>query len=111
MLGIHALSASLSLLLEIGMSEVERKILANAQHLMSAIQSRADLELLTQKNAQLQSGIVVFKHKTIANETLYSHLQANHVICAIRGAGIRFSAHFYNTKDNLDRALALIPYA
>ncbi|MCF7971519.1 MAG: aminotransferase class V-fold PLP-dependent enzyme [Methylococcaceae bacterium] len=111
MLGIHALSASLSLLLEIGMPEVEQKILANAQYLMAAIEKRADLELLTQRNAKLQSGIVVFKHKTIANETLYSHLQANHVLCAMRGGGIRFSAHFYNSKNDIDRALALIPIA
>jgi selenocysteine lyase/cysteine desulfurase len=56
----------------------------------------------------LKSGIVVFKHRTIANDLIYQHLQKNSVVCALRGGGIRFSPHFYNTLDEIDRALALV---
>jgi len=35
-------------------------------------------------------------------------LQKNSVVCALRGGGIRFSAHFYNTFDEIDRAFAII---
>ena len=45
----------------------------------------------------------------MATEVLYTHLQRNHVVCAIRGGGIRFSPHFYHSKDELDRAIKLIP--
>jgi selenocysteine lyase/cysteine desulfurase len=109
MLGIHAFSASLSLLLELGMLAVESSILENSNYLMDCIKQRSDLTLLTKQDAQLQSGIVVFKHKTIATETLYAHLQENGVVCAMRGGGIRFSAHFYNSTDELQRAITLIP--
>jgi selenocysteine lyase/cysteine desulfurase len=35
-------------------------------------------------------------------------LQKNGVVCALRGGGIRFSPHFYNTFEEIDRALELI---
>lgn len=107
MLGIHALSASLSLLLETGMPEVERQLIGNADYLRNAIHSNPDLELLSPA-CSLKSGIVVFKHRHIANEALYKHLQSHNAICALRGLGIRLSPHFYNSKDELDRLMGLI---
>jgi selenocysteine lyase/cysteine desulfurase len=53
----------------------------------------------------------VFKHRTIANEVLYKHLQDNGVVCALRGGGIRFSAHFYNTQQEIAQAFAVIANA
>ncbi|MGB3590177.1 MAG: aminotransferase class V-fold PLP-dependent enzyme [Nonlabens sp.] len=32
---------------------------------------------------------------------LFNHLQDNHVICALRGDGVRVSFHFFNTEDEL----------
>ncbi|MDD5275397.1 MAG: aminotransferase class V-fold PLP-dependent enzyme [Methylovulum sp.] len=108
MLGIHALSASLSLLLEIGMDEVEARVLERADYLAEAIVKNDRLLLLSRRGNKLKSGIVVFKHQTWANNLAYQHLQENGVVCALRGGGIRFSAHFYNTFEELDRALALV---
>lgn len=107
MLGIHALSASLSLLLEMGMAAVEAQVLARADHLASVISEHARLELLSRREGGLTSGIVVFKHKTVTNDQLYRHLQENGVVCALRGGGVRFSPHYYNTFDELDRAVVL----
>ncbi|CAD6873807.1 aminotransferase class V-fold PLP-dependent enzyme [Methylomonas fluvii] len=107
MLGIHALSASLSLLLETGMPTVEALVLERSNYLRDAISANAELILLSQRHSRLQSGIVNFKHRSIDNEVLYKHLQKNGVVCALRGGGIRFSAHFYNTLAELDRALIL----
>ncbi|MGZ0080433.1 aminotransferase class V-fold PLP-dependent enzyme [Methylomonas sp. YC3] len=107
MLGIHALSASLSLLLETGMPTVEALVLERSNYLRDAISANAELILLSQRHSRLQSGIVNFKHRSIDNEVLYKHLQKNGVVCALRGGGIRFSAHFYNTLVELDRALIL----
>ncbi|QSA99924.1 aminotransferase class V-fold PLP-dependent enzyme [Methylomonas sp. EFPC1] len=107
MLGIHALSASLSLLLETGMPTVEALVLERSAYLREAISANTELILLSQRHSRLQSGIVNFKHRSIDNEVLYKHLQKNGVVCALRGGGIRFSAHFYNTLAELDRALEL----
>lgn len=107
MLGIHAFSASLSLLLEIGMDCIEADVLARSDYLKNAIEQKKELVLLSDKQARLKSGIVTFKHRTVANEELYPHLQRNGVVCAPRGGGIRFSPHFYNTLEEIDRALEL----
>ena len=108
MLGIHALSASLSVLLETGMARVEALVLENANYLMHQIHQNSQLDLLSQPRESFNSGIVVFKHQRIANDVLYQHLQDNGVVCALRGGGIRFSPHFYNSKQELAKAMTII---
>jgi cysteine desulfurase / selenocysteine lyase len=108
MMGIHALSASLSLLLETGMIHVEERVLRNADYLSIKIQENPDLKLLSKTRSRLKSGIVVFKHNTLENAIVYNYLQANGLVCAMRGEGIRLSAHFYQTEEELDRGLKLI---
>ncbi|MDO9240861.1 MAG: aminotransferase class V-fold PLP-dependent enzyme, partial [Methylicorpusculum sp.] len=98
MMGIHALSASLSLLLETGMINVEQRVLRNADYLSGKIQENPDLILLSKTESRLKSGIVVFKHITLENSTVYNYLQSNGLVCAMRGEGIRLSAHFYQTE-------------
>jgi len=108
MLGIHAWSASLSLLLEIGIDKIEAKINKHVSYLENKINAHPELCLLSNQKAELKSGIVLFKHTTIENNLLYKHLQNNGVVCALRGGGIRFSPHFYHAQDELDKALEII---
>ena len=107
LLGVHALSASLSLLLETGMSNVEKAILERAAYLIEAIDASPRLTLLNPSNARLGSGIVLFRHNDIDNEVLFNTLRKNKVVCAKRGSGIRFSPHFYNTVSQLREALTV----
>ncbi len=107
MLGIHALSASLSLLLEIGIGVIEKKVIGNARYLIEMVNQSNNLVLLSRNNSTLLSGIVLFKHRSASNSLLFNHLKSNNIICAQRGNGIRFSAHFYNNKDELARAVKI----
>lgn len=108
MLGIHALSASLSLLLETGMAAVESLLLEKTGYLMESILNDVQFILLGPANTQLKSGIVVFQHRTIGNSEVFRHLQQRGVVCALRGAGIRLSPHFYTTRNDLETTLALL---
>ncbi len=108
MLGIHALSASVSLLLDIGIETIEALLIERIDYLRERIEQHAELEWLGPARSALKSGIVVFRHKTIPNLALYHYLMQQQVICALRGAGIRFSPHFYNSPEQIDRALAII---
>ncbi len=108
MLGIHAWSASLSLLLEIKMNTIEAGVIKNADYLSAKISAHPDLLLLNDPHAKLKSGIVLFKHTHLNNEQLYKHLQHNNIVCALRGGGIRFSPHFYHTQGELDQAMEII---
>lgn len=109
MLGIHALSASLSLILEVGVDEMERRLLARSTHLLQQLGRRPDIELTTPTAAGRYAGIVTFRHRTMAASELYRQLSAQGVICAQRGDGVRLSPHAYTPLRALDRALALIP--
>ncbi len=107
MLAIHALSASLSLLLEAGMHTIEKQVLQNAEILIEQIQQSTNLTLLSDADSNLPSPIVVFKHNALDNRTLYKKLTAANVICALRGQGVRFSPHFYHAKEELCRAVEI----
>jgi len=105
MLGVHALSASLSLLLEFGMENVETRILENTRYLFDCINNAEQLTLLSNTNEGRYSGIVTFRHRTMDNDRLFSLLTENEVMCAQRGGGIRLSPHFYTPKEKILRAI------
>ncbi len=108
MLSIHALSASLSLLLEFGMENVEARILDNTRYLFDCINNAEQLMLLSDTNEGRYSGIVTFRHRTMDNDSLFSLLTENGVMCAQRGGGIRLSPHFYTSKENILHAVNLV---
>lgn len=105
MLGIHALHASLSLLLEVGIDEVARCVLANSGYLMERLAALPNVELLTPTAPERRAGIVTFRHHEIDSKLLWQTLSEHGIISAPRGGGVRFSPHFYNTRQQLDRAL------
>lgn len=107
MLGVFALEASLALLEEIGAAEVEARVLANARHLMERIEADPALELLTPGEPGRHAGIVTFRVRGRDSEAIYRRLTDQGVICARRGGGIRFSPHFYNRAEDLERALEM----
>ncbi|MBI5666081.1 MAG: aminotransferase class V-fold PLP-dependent enzyme [Nitrospirae bacterium] len=105
MLGVHALDASLSLLLELGMDHIEKEVLKRSEYLFDKIKARPDLELITPTGQDRYAGIVTFRRNGTDNAALYQHLMQNHVMCAFRCGGIRLSPHFYTPYPHLDRVI------
>ncbi len=105
MLGIHALSASLSLLLETGIDRVAAQIDKNCQRVIDHLVQMKDIELLSPVELGRRAGIVTFRHRTRRAEEIYKHLKEQQVICALRGGGIRFSPHFYTPEAQLEKAI------
>ncbi len=108
MLGIHALHASLSLLLEIGMEKVSQLALDNAEYLLDHLGRLHQLQLVTPTAADRYAGIVTFRHHEADPTLLWRYLAESGVVCAQRGGGVRLSPHFYNKKESLDYAIKLI---
>ena len=71
MLAIHALSASLSLLLETGMETVEQLVLEKNAYLSKQVDKTDSLILLSKYSNKQRSGITLFKHQSIASEQLF----------------------------------------
>ncbi len=107
MLGIHALSASLSLLLETGMESVEQGLLDNARHLFANIRASKNLHMLSDTDEGRFAGIVLFQHRDIPAAQLYAQLMKKGIVCAARGEGLRFSAHFYTSREQINEAVRI----
>lgn len=109
MLGIHALSASLSLLLEIGIATVEQRVLERVQGLFALVAAHPRLELITRTTPGRYAGIVTFRHRTRPAEALQRYFSEAKVVCAQRGGGIRLSPHCYNDVATLAPLFAALP--
>jgi len=109
MTGIHALNASLSLIHEIGMPVIEKRVTENSRYLIDYFSARDDeFQLITPREEQRHAGIVTFRPRQESTEALHERLRNANVICATRGGGIRFSPHFHTAHEQLDRALELL---
>ena len=96
-------AAAIKLLLRVGITNVERRILTLTDHLISGLKELG-LRLQTPEEKECRSGIVNF---IVPNpERKMKELREKGVIVSARAMGIRVSPHFYNTEEEIDRLLA-----
>ncbi|WP_133513155.1 aminotransferase class V-fold PLP-dependent enzyme [Candidatus Thiosymbion oneisti] len=106
MLGVHALDASLSLLLETGIDRIRAAVAERAQRLIELIDGHG-FELLSPRDPERRAGILTFRVPGADHQTLHQALTGSGVICARRGGGIRFSPHFYTPHSVLEHAVRI----
>jgi selenocysteine lyase/cysteine desulfurase len=106
--GIYGLRAALDLLLEVGVDHIEREVLRLANRLAGEL-GRIGFTLHGPR--PIRSGIVAATPPDVENHSvLWYHrkLEENGVVCAPREGFLRFSPHFYNDDDEIDRVVALL---
>jgi len=108
MLGIHALNASLSLLLDYGLENVEAAILRKVEFIMDYIKQSKQYKLRTVDKPGHYGGIVTFEHTQIDANELFRYLSNQGILCATRGGGVRFSPHFYTSTECLNKTIELL---
>ena len=111
MLGIHALNASLNLILEIGVNTIQKQLKQRVSFLINQLNTLHNIEFISKIDVDAVteiSGIVTFRIQNIDSKQLYQSLMKKGVICANRGGGIRFSPHFYTTEQSLMNATTIL---
>ncbi|WP_193452191.1 aminotransferase class V-fold PLP-dependent enzyme [Pseudomonas nitroreducens] len=108
MLGAVALDASLGLLEEVGMAAVGELVQARVQQLHDGLGRLCGASLHSPAEPTRRAGILTFSLAGWDNTRLLEHLRAEQVVCIQRGAGIRFSPHFYTSEAVIEETLALI---
>lgn len=108
MLGAMALEASLSLLEEVGMVNVGRALEQRINALQEGLLRIPGIRLHSPRDPQRRAGILNFSLDGRDTSELFQRLTAEQVVCAQRGAGIRFSPHFYTTDRVLQETLDLL---
>jgi len=102
-MGIHALNASIGLLLERGMDNIESAVHTNVKSLITLFSELADIEILSPTDSHRHGGIFTFSKNNTDLELLYQNLVQNGVVCALRGGGIRLSPHYYNQQSEFEK--------
>jgi selenocysteine lyase/cysteine desulfurase len=105
MLGIHGLDASLSLLEEVGLDEVENQLQANVDLLRESLHAVPGLEIVSPGERRRRAGIVSFWIDGVESGQLYGQLMEQGIVCACRGGYVRFSPHFYTREETIDHAV------
>lgn len=105
--GIFALSASLSLIEEVGVDTISQRGLEHTAYLLDEL-SKWSVDIISATLPQRRSPIVTFSPPGVDCEKLALRLRRRNVVCAYRGGGVRFSPHFYNTRAQLRRALEIL---
>ena len=98
---------------DIGRAAIERRSLQLAQRLVSGLQRIDGVTLLTNPDPARSAAIIVFKPGTLdAHKVVTTLYEKERVVCAFTGGNdrpsVRFSPHFYNTMDEIDRGVAAV---
>jgi selenocysteine lyase/cysteine desulfurase len=100
-LAIHALGAAIDLVFTVGVDAIERDVLALTAHLREGLVARG-MTLVSPDAAQERSGITTVRTAE-APDVVVRRLRAADVLASPRGGGVRFSPHFYCTRDDVAR--------
>jgi len=113
LLGVVGLNAALELLLEVGIEEIARDLLAKRELLVAGLLERGCEVLHAGAESHAASGIVSFQKPGQNMAEWHSRLQEKDVVTSLRvdrqgRQFIRLAPHFYNSTAELNRLLSLI---
>ena len=100
------LNASLELHFELGPSAMARHVADLAGRIVDWALQRPDVTLITPREAERRAGIVTLRPRD--TEVAAARLTEAGVVFSVREGGIRLSPHFYNTREEVDAALAVL---
>ena len=110
---IAAVTDALKFQNSIGRATIEKRSRQLAQALMAGLKMLPDVKLWTDPDPSRSAAIVIFQPGSLDVRKLGAALTENdRIICTTRAGqqtpGLRMSPHFYNTMDEMDRAVGAI---
>jgi len=100
------MTASLELIHSVGPDDIAARTLQLADRIVDWACDRDDIELVTPGAAAKRAGIVSVRPRDA--KAASDRLKAARVAHSLREGAIRLSPYFYNTLDEVERALAII---
>lgn len=102
-IGITALHSSLKFLSSFGYNEIEKVILNNTGYFLGSLSEIGIVPILKVADRKNLSGIISFKSDK--SQIIFDTLSKENIIGAIREGIVRFSPHFYNTREEIDKTI------
>jgi len=106
--GIIGLGATLEFLLGIGVDEIEERVILITDLLCAGVE-RQGYEVYSSRQPAEKSGIVCFSHGDHDSAALVRTLRENDIIVSVRSGRVRVSPHFYNSEDEIEKLLTVLP--
>ncbi len=100
------LNASLELLLELGPAEIAEHVAQLGDRIIAWAQAQRGVSLVTPADRARRAGIVTLRPRDTAAAA--ARLTQAGVAFSVREGGIRLSPHYYNTREEVDAALAVL---
>jgi selenocysteine lyase/cysteine desulfurase len=100
------MNASLELIHEIGVDVVSAHALALAERIVDWATDRDDVTLVTPKPAERRGAVISLRPRDA--KVVSAQLTAASVAHSLREGAIRLSPHFYNTMEEIHRALEIM---
>jgi selenocysteine lyase/cysteine desulfurase len=102
--GIAALGGSLEILLEVGVAEIEPRVLALADLAARGL-AGLGLAVVSSRRRGETSGIVTAVPSGRSALDLVNELNGRNIVLAARAGRLRIAPHFYNTAEEIERCL------
>lgn len=107
--GLLALKAALEVLDAAGIDAIAHRLLALGDHLIAGLEAKG-YQIVSPRTEGQWSGIVSFRSPVHPHEPIVTRLRKEHrTEIALREGRLRCSPHFYNTTEQLDRLVDLLP--
>jgi len=107
--GIFALGGALSLIEEVGLEQISKRILMLTDRLVEGVRGKG-YRMVSSRSPSEASGIVAFRSDDEDLEAIRKHLEEeHHIIIAVRCGRLRASPHFYNTEAEIDQLIEALP--
>jgi selenocysteine lyase/cysteine desulfurase len=111
--GMYGMKASLEMLTAAGMDSVASSILNVADYLRERLAELGFVFLSPDRSEPLRCGIVTARHERVASSALFAAFEKARITASLRQdragtAWLRFSPHCYNTREEIDRVIAVV---
>ena len=107
-MGIYALEAAVDLILELGIRNIEARVLALTDLLIEKLKERG-YQIVSSLIPKERSGIVCFRSQEYSSAELCRRLIESKIIVSDRAQSVRVSPHFYNSEEEIDRMMEILP--
>jgi len=101
--GIYAFNTSLTLFKEFGFDNIQSTVLSNTKYFINKLKNIGLDCVLSNCSDEELAGIVTIKLKN--PEIIFEQLEKQKIVCSIREGLIRFSPHFYNSFQEIDKVV------
>jgi selenocysteine lyase/cysteine desulfurase len=107
--GIYGLGAAIDMWLDLGADQAAGRILALTDRLVEGVRAKG-FRIVSARRPEEASGIVAFTSDVHDHQQIQQHLQIEHrIVIAVREGRLRASPHVYNTFEEIDQLIEVLP--